>query len=317
MNLSVIIPIYNGEPFVKDLLITLNAITYQDFEAIFIDNNSTDQSLNLLQKELSKANFNYQLLSEERQGQGYARNTGIAKAKGKYIAFLDCDDRVHPEKFATDLALFEQHNVDFVFCRSEKLYSDGRALIHPIDGFKKGLNNAPDLGLIWLLSYFKLQGTGAVMITKTALNKLGGFHTMRTGQDAFLFIRMGLVCKGYFYDKVMFFYYRHASSTVSERNKKKDGTLHSYFNLRKELFKDEIIQSNPKAKTILKNQLLVDLLKMHRKGYNANSLIESDLNGYFVPPLVVWNPLSLLINKFVPHIKYNPFYQFWYRLVKN
>ncbi|MCK0125022.1 glycosyltransferase family 2 protein [Gelidibacter sp. F2691] len=316
MNLSVIIPIYNGEPFIKNLVTTLNAVTYTNFEAVFIDNNSTDQSIKVLQTALSEANFNFQILSETRQGQGYARNTGIAQAKGDYIAFLDCDDKVHPEKYVNDLELFNTYDVDYVVCRSEKHYADGSVIVHPIDGFREGVNQAPNLGLLWLENFFKLQGTGAVTITKAALNKLGGFHTMPTGQDAFLFIRMGLVCNGFFYDKIMFFYYRHASSTVSKRNSKKDGALFSYFNLRKELYLNDIVQSNPEAIAMITNQMVVDLLKLHQKGYQVDTLIKSELDGQFKLPFILWNNLSLFVNRVVPHIKYNPFFQFWNRCIK-
>src|SRR5690554_5837918 len=107
MRLSIIIPIYNGSPYLERLIRTLTAFTITDFECIFIDNNSTDDTLKKLEGLLQGSNLNYLILSELKQGAGHARNTGIKKAKGAYLAFLDCDDIILPEKFEYDFNILK------------------------------------------------------------------------------------------------------------------------------------------------------------------------------------------------------------------
>lgn len=309
MKLSVIIPIYNGASFLEKLVDTINAFTFTDFECIFIDNNSTDGSLALLKQLLQNTAFSHSVLSEEEQGAGYARNTGIKMAKGEFLAFLDCDDVILPKKFEYDFSVLENNEVDFVFCRSERYYSDGRVIKHPINGIKEGVNKPPSLGLVWLQNFFALQGPGSMVVRKNIIKKLGGFHTTYTGEDAFLFIRMGLRFKGYFYDKTYFHYLRHKQSTISKSNREENGALKRYFELRENLFADDIVKSNPLAMHVLKAQIQIDLLKLHQIGHHIEELLTNKKLSGLKLSFFLFNPFSLFINRRVPHIKYNPFFQ--------
>ncbi len=309
MKLSIIIPIHNGEPFLEKLIGTINAFTFSDFECIFIDNNSTDDSMASLKNLLKNSSFVHSIVTEEKQGAGYARNTGIKIAKGEYLAFLDCDDVILPDKFKIDFDILLKHDVDFVFCRSKRFYDDGRIVKHPISGIFEGVNVPPTLGLIWLKNFFLLQGTGSLVVRKNVIESLNGFHTSLTGEDAFLFIRMGMKFKGYFYDKTYFHYYRHKQSTISKSNKDINGALKRYFELRQNLYSDEIIRSNTVATHILMEQLQTDLLKLHQSGKNINGLIKNEKLNDLKLSYLLFNPFSLFINRFVPHIKYNPFFQ--------
>lgn len=308
-KLSIIIPIYNGASFLEKLMDTINAFTFKDFECIFVDNNSTDGSLKFLKQLLQNATFSHSVLSEEEQGAGYARNTGIKMAKGEFLAFLDCDDVILPKKFEYDFSFLENNEVDFVFCRSERFYSDGREIKHPINGIKEGVNEPPSLGFVWLQNFFLLQGTGSLVVRKDVVEQLEGFHNTYTGEDAFLFIRMGLLFKGYFYDKTYFHYLRHKQSTISKSNREKNGALKRYFELRQNLFADNIVKSNPLAMHILKEQIQIDLLKLHQRGHDIDQLLTNEKLSSLKLSLFLFNPFSLFVNRRVPHIKYNPFFQ--------
>src|SRR5690554_504857 len=159
MKLSIIIPIYNGESFLEKLIETISAFTFTDFECVFIDNNSTDDSLVLLNKLLQNTAIKYSVLTEEKQGGGNARNTGVKHAKGEYLAFLDCDDVILPEKFEYDFNILKTYDVDFVFCRAKRFYEDGRIIKHPITKIKEGINEPPSLGLLWLRNFLDRKST--------------------------------------------------------------------------------------------------------------------------------------------------------------
>lgn len=308
--ISLIVPIFNGQNFIESLVSVLNSITYRKIEVLFVDNNSTDNSVGELKKHLSNSSFQYQILQEKKQGAGYARNTAIDVAKGEYLAFLDCDDKIEPVKFEIDIALFQEHDVDFVFCRTIRNYEDGRVLKHPINGFIEGINEAPSLGLLWLNNFFYLQGPGAIVVKKDVVKQLGCFHTSKTGEDAFLFIRLGLLYRGYFYNREYFYYYRHINSTVSKINSE-NKTLMSYHNLRKDLFNDPIVLNNKVAKQLLIKQLQIDITKLNKAGYKISELMKDEKLSELRLDYLLFNPFSLLINRLVSKSYYNPFFRLW------
>ncbi len=90
-KVSVIIPVYNVEKYLKESLDSLVKQTLQDIEIICIDDGSTDSSGDIL-KEYAKNDNRITIITQENKGQGDARNKGIEIAKGEYLAFLDPDD---------------------------------------------------------------------------------------------------------------------------------------------------------------------------------------------------------------------------------
>lgn len=98
MKLSLIIPIYNAEPFLSRLFENLEAqgVFFDDREfgeAIFVNDGSPDNSESII-LEYAKKHPWVRLIKQANQGQHIARNTGIKAAKGEYIAFMDQDDAI-------------------------------------------------------------------------------------------------------------------------------------------------------------------------------------------------------------------------------
>ena len=91
-KVSVIVPIYNAEYYLKECIESVLNQTLRDLELILIDDGSTDHSLQICSQYIEK-DCRIQVFSNENIGQGLERNFGIKKAKGEYIAFLDSDDK--------------------------------------------------------------------------------------------------------------------------------------------------------------------------------------------------------------------------------
>ena len=90
-KISVIIPVYNSEKFLKKCLDSIINQTLNDIEIICIDDGSTDKSLRILNNFADKDN-RITIINQKNSGPSAARNKGIENAKGEYIGFVDSDD---------------------------------------------------------------------------------------------------------------------------------------------------------------------------------------------------------------------------------
>lgn len=93
--LSIIIPAYNVERYVEECLESISAQTYANFEAIIVDDGSTDSSRKICEAFCEQDN-RFQVIHQDNQGPGMARNTGISHSQGQYIMFVDGDDILLP-----------------------------------------------------------------------------------------------------------------------------------------------------------------------------------------------------------------------------
>lgn len=91
MSVSIIIPVYNGSRHIAQCVRTLRDQTYLDWEAVFVNDGSTDNSLKML-KQAANEDARIRIVSQSNQGAAKARNAGIQSAKGDFITFLDIDD---------------------------------------------------------------------------------------------------------------------------------------------------------------------------------------------------------------------------------
>jgi len=111
--ISIIVPVYNVEKFIKETVASVLAQTYKDFELILVDDCSKDGSIEAIK---SFDDSRIILLRQEQNAGAYAaRNRGLKEAKGRYIAFLDSDDYWEPCKLEKELAFMERENAGFVF----------------------------------------------------------------------------------------------------------------------------------------------------------------------------------------------------------
>lgn len=93
-KISIIVPFYNTGEFIKTSVNSLKNQTSQNFEVIFINDGSTDNTKNMLEKMLVGSNLNFKVIDKKNEGVSVARNLGVKEAKGKYIYYYDSDDLV-------------------------------------------------------------------------------------------------------------------------------------------------------------------------------------------------------------------------------
>lgn len=112
-KISLIIPVYNVEKYLYRCLDSVIEQSFEDWEAICINDGSTDNSLHILQ-EYSKKDLRIRLISQENAGLSAVRNVGLGVAKGKYICFLDSDDFLDKNYLLMLYNEIEKTNADIV-----------------------------------------------------------------------------------------------------------------------------------------------------------------------------------------------------------
>jgi len=112
---SIVIPVYNSEKYLFKCLDSVVKQTYQNIEIIIVDNNSTDQSINII-NEFSLKDKRIKVYKESRKGVVYARKLGVENSKGKYIASVDSDDSLNAKYIEELLKLAIDNNADMVQC---------------------------------------------------------------------------------------------------------------------------------------------------------------------------------------------------------
>lgn len=114
---SVIIPIYNAENYLKQCLDSIVGQTLKDIEVICVDDGSTDGSAEIL-REYQEKDARITVIRQENAGAGAARNKGLDKAKGKYLSFLDADDFFEPDMLEEAYKRAEEDKADYVIFKS-------------------------------------------------------------------------------------------------------------------------------------------------------------------------------------------------------
>ena len=109
--ISVIIPAYNSESTLESCVASVLDQTYRETEIVIVDDGSVDGTLKMGNR-LSSIYNNVRVESIKHAGPSAARNAGLRLARGRYIAFVDSDDRIHPEYLATLHSLMLEHGAD-------------------------------------------------------------------------------------------------------------------------------------------------------------------------------------------------------------
>lgn len=113
-KISIIVPVYNVEKYIKRCLESLISQTYKNIEIIVIIDGSPDNSIEICQK-IAKKDKRIKIFSKENEGLGLTRNYGLERATGKYIVFVDSDDYVTHNMCESLIKAAKEHDADAVY----------------------------------------------------------------------------------------------------------------------------------------------------------------------------------------------------------
>lgn len=126
--ISVIIPVYNVEQYLRRCLDSVVAQTYQNLEIICVDDGSVDHSGKICDQYAAR-DARIKVIHQENQGLSAARNRGLDAAEGEYIAFVDSDDYILEDMYKKMLDKLLDYNVDLCVCQWQYEFSDGRQVV--------------------------------------------------------------------------------------------------------------------------------------------------------------------------------------------
>lgn len=118
-RISIIVPCYNGEKYLRETLDCLQKQTIEDWECVIVNDGSIDGSLEIM-KEYAKKDSRYKYIDKENGGPSIARNTAIKASCGKYILPLDADDIIAPSYAEKAMDYLDMHDkCKVVYCKAE------------------------------------------------------------------------------------------------------------------------------------------------------------------------------------------------------
>jgi glycosyltransferase involved in cell wall biosynthesis len=214
VRVSVVIPVHNAERYVEAGVRSALASDLSELEIVIVDDGSTDRSAEIV-RQIGDPRI---ILIQTRGSGGPARprNIGIARARAPYIALLDADDLIKPDKLSSAVAALDRHpEAGFAFADFEKIDANGRILessvIAQIPAFRE-LASEPDEDSWRLIPRSELErgllganfiGTSGVILRKSVLSDIGVFdESLVYCEDRDLWLRLAHRCSALYREQI-------------------------------------------------------------------------------------------------------------------
>jgi teichuronic acid biosynthesis glycosyltransferase TuaG len=180
---SVIMPFYNTQEYVEGAIRSLMGQSFPNWELLAIDNNSLDDSSNIVER-LQREDSRIRLFNEPRRGVSYARNLGLKLARGEYIAFIDSDDLYLPAKLESQLCFMREHpNISCCFTAHLGPDQSGNLARSLLDARSERLLSTSFLGYFLLASHYSPLLLNTAILRRNAIGSYMFDTSLRRGED--------------------------------------------------------------------------------------------------------------------------------------
>jgi glycosyltransferase involved in cell wall biosynthesis len=191
---SVVVPVWNGERFLKKTVDSVLAQTYRPLELIVVDDGSTDRSPDIVES-IAAHDDRVKLLRTENRGAAAARNLGISQSRGPFVAMLDDDDLWHPEKIARQVDVLRRSppQVGLVYCWQVEIDEDDFVTSRP------GPKRTP-VGCVTaeLAKGNFIECSSEALVRRTCIDAVGGYDTAlfpEAANDWKLYLALSEICE--------------------------------------------------------------------------------------------------------------------------
>lgn len=204
--ITIIVPVYNSEKYLKEALDSIINQTYKNLQIILIDDGSTDSS-GVICDDYSQKDNRVIVIHQENCGRGGVRNTGIEKASGEYCLFVDSDDTLTSDHVAFLYHLLGKYNTEVAMCAFERKNTP----------YRNELSEQCMIGNKKIFEYFLKARRYAVYsrIAKTSLIKQLRFSKYARAQDAFFSAQLFTKVESIAISPDVKYFYRHNETSIS------------------------------------------------------------------------------------------------------
>jgi len=224
IDISIIVPVYMAEKYLHDCVDSIIAQTvFSRCELILINDGSTDNSLKICNEYASEYN-NIFVIHQENAGVSAARNTGIKKASGKYIGFVDSDDYIYPDMYELLLEALERSQSDLSFCGFKQSCPEGETdMLYPFSSNRRLDSQYITANFYpYIMKEESFNACWNKLFRKCLIDKNHlSFDTGRTiGEDRIFTIRYLSNCTSVYYVPYIGYYYRYVQTSAIQSPRK-------------------------------------------------------------------------------------------------
>ncbi len=214
--ISVVVPIYNAEKYIRRCVDSILSQTYRNLEVILVDDGSTDETPELLDDYAGKDD-RVRVIHKENVGHAHSRNQGLLAATGEFITFMDCDDYMHPDFMEKMYGAICEDGSDMACCSFNYVDESGNKLGWSEPELKRNAVSSIDAQKDFLTTY-NIEGFSWNKLVRRSIltnNNLRYPENQKAFVDMFLWYRALSLCQrvSYVPDKI-YDYYQMAGSVV-------------------------------------------------------------------------------------------------------
>lgn len=271
VKVSIIVPVYNAEQYLQMCIDSLINQTLKEIEFIFVDDGSTDNSLNIL-KQYQSHDERIHVITQEKSDAGSARNRGMDEAKGKYLMFIDSDDFFKhnlissvyqmAEKHQAQIVVFEYYSYNESYRKIEKRH---------IGSFPKNIFRIEDLGG-YAFQICKAMPWNKLFLKQFVVDNGIRFQSIKRCNDK-VFVFTALACAEkicHLNNRLVFYRYNNPTSLQGSRDKSREDYIYSLLALKNELESKNLY--NGALREIFQNYSCYELKSGMRAPFSIQSI---------------------------------------------
>lgn len=234
-GISVIIPCYNTEKYLKQCLDSVINQTFKDIEIICVNDGSTDTTLQILE-EYAQKDSRIKIVTQENKGLSGARNTGLEYVTSKYCYFLDSDDYIEPNLLDTAINILNNNQVDYYCFGSKVFIEDEKDLVQDTESMNEYLRikfNGVKTAIFDVGQNQNIHVWNKIF--RTQIIKENNIHFIEglLYEDIFFTWYYFFLSKKIYFDKNIYHHYRMHSNSIMEKttlNKSFDSAVSHLYN---------------------------------------------------------------------------------------
>lgn len=300
-KISVIIPVYNGEKYIKKCLMSVMNQTYRNIEIVVVDDGSFDESCKII-NEMMQTDSRIKLIKKKNEGVAVARNIGMEVSTGDYVMFVDADDYIDEDYLQKMYSEIKKYNVDMVCSGYCEYNNDG--LYKNVVLNKEELNGCSECyEYFWKSKNIVEEFSGAVVwgkLYKKEILRDTIFEKLAYGEDTlFIACIWGKNINVFITDFVGYYYFRNADSVTQNIDVNKQKYINDMLICYEKICK-MYYEVDARAAEEYKKGIVDSIFSLKRHIYNKRLFIDmrSDIN-YHVKELQKFTKIDMKTRTFL------------------